>query len=208
MNDGKSLDRVADRFEDPKRFLATIGEIDRLNNEDPNRYASANIDEGYELFFSKQLTAWILALDPEASEALLVAGRGQHICRWKIPRKDYPMNRAGYLKWRSELKRFHAEITSGVLKTFDYPDAFRERVRSLNLKLNLKKDPECQVLEDALCLVFLEKQFASFSQKTDREKMIGILRKTWAKMSEQGRKAALGLDLDASALALVQEAIG
>ncbi len=50
-------------------------------------------------------------------------------------------------------------------------------------------------MEDALCLVFLESQFPDFRVKTSEEKMVSIIRKTWAKMSAEGQKAALNLNL-------------
>ncbi len=189
------------------RFQKAIGRIDLLNDEDPNRITNENKEQGYELYFSKQLFKWMLSLDPQPSEELLLAARSQHICRWKIPRDSYPIDRAGYLKWRSDLKRFHAETTREILTELGYDQTLLDRVESLNLKRGLKTDKDCQTLEDGLCLVFLEKQFASFSQKTDREKMVGILRKTWAKMSEKGRQAALGLDLGEEELSLVKEAL-
>jgi hypothetical protein len=43
------------------------------------------------------------------------------------------------------------------------------------------------------CLVFLEHYFADFASKHERDKLIDIVRKTWAKMSPAGRAAALEL---------------
>lgn len=200
---GEQLDRVADAA----LFLKTIGEIDLLNDDDPTRKGFMGHNLGYELWFSIQLTRWVLTLEPAASEALMLAARGQHICRWMIPREDYTRDRPGYLKWRADLKKFHAHKMVSVLQMMGYDEAMQERVRSLNLKNGLKSDPECQALEDALCLVFLEKQFAEFSVKTDEEKMIGILQKSWAKMSEAGRQAALGLKLSEPCRGLVEKAL-
>ncbi len=197
------LGRVADR----ERFLAAIGAIDLLNDDDPTRTTLEGQPVGYELFFSVNLFRQVIELAPDASEALMLAARGQHICRWMIPREDYPMDRAGYLKWRADLKQFHARRTADVLEANGYDAAVVERVRDLNLKKSIKSDPECQTLEDALCLVFLEKQFAQFSEKTDEDKMVGILRKTWGKMSEAGQAAALSLPLAGEPLRLVQKAL-
>ncbi|EDY81689.1 hypothetical protein VDG1235_1307 [Verrucomicrobiia bacterium DG1235] len=197
------LGRVADR----KQFLATIGEIDLLNDNDPKRIAMEGRDVGYEVFFSVQLTRWVLKLDSEASEALMLAARGQHICRWMIPREDYTRDRPGYLKWRADLKKFHAHKMASILEMMAYPTEVISKVAELNLKKGLKTDPDCQTLEDALCLVFLEKQFSEFSAKTDQEKMIGILQKSWAKMSEAGRQAALGLKMGKAQKKLVEKAL-
>lgn len=205
--DQKLIDAQVDRLVDAGRFQATLAAIDSLNNEDPNRAELGGQDVGYELYFGVQLFARVLDLAADASEALMLAARSQHICRWTSPRSDYPMDRAGYLKWRAELKVFHARKAAEVLEEKGYDAETIERVKSLNLKKNLRSDVECQVLEDALCVVFLEKQFAKFSEKTDEEKMISILQKTWGKMSEAGRSLALTLHLGDEQKRLVEKAL-
>lgn len=197
----------ADRVEDRARFLNTISEIDVLNDNDPTRVGFDGRDVGYEAFFSSQLFRRTISLKKDASEPLMLAARGQHICRWMIPREDYDRDRAGYLKWRSDLKKFHAQKMAGVLEQFGYDPVTINRVEELNLKKNLSSDPECQTLEDALCLVFLEKQFAQFSERTDEAKMVNILRKTWAKMSEAGQAAALELTMEEPQKRLVEQAL-
>ena len=77
----------------------------------------------------------------------------------------------------------------------------------MNLKENFPDDPDSRVLEDALCLVFLEFEFAPFAAKHPDDKVIDILRKTWPKMSPQGQAAALELKLPASPRALVEKAL-
>tara|TARA_B110000037_G_C16995109_1_gene454754 strand:+ start:407 stop:1024 length:618 start_codon:yes stop_codon:yes gene_type:complete len=203
MNDAKNLEYVGELVNEPILFRAAIAAIDGENSQDPKRIG----EEGYELYFSKVLFDWVLKLEKTPSEALLLATRSQHICRWHSPRLDYPEGRVGYLKWRSDLKTFHAEKSGEVLKIAGYGEDILDRVRDLNLKRNLKSDPECQVLEDALCLVFLEKQFAKFREKTDEAKMVDILRKSWAKMSEVGRAAALELPMGEDELRLVKAAL-
>lgn len=205
--DKELLEGQLGRVSDSARFLKAIREIDLLNDDDPTRYAMEGRNVGYELFFSIQLTRWALQLAPEASEALMLAARSQHICRWMIPREDYPRDRPGYLKWRADLKKFHAQKTSEVLRIMGYDEELIARVAGLNLKKGIKSDPECQVIEDALCLVFLEKQFAQFREKTDEEKMVNILRKTWGKMSEAGHQAALSLPLGEVEKGLVGKAL-
>ena len=87
------------------------------------------------------------------------------------------------------------------------PDQKIERVRELNLKKNLGEDPECQVLEDALCLVTLQYQLGELMDKTEPDKMVDILRKSWGKMSPAAREQALALPLGPAELALVQRAL-
>src|SRR5215204_3872770 len=107
-----------------------------------------------------------------------------------IPRSSYPMTRAGYLQWRERLKKFHAEKAAEILQEVGYPAEVIARVQQLNLKKDLAHDPEVQLLEDALCLVFLERQLSELASKTSDEKMINALQKAWKKMSPTARTAA------------------
>lgn|GEM_PF-290088 len=194
-SDKALVNRVASRLPEGERFLKAIESIDRHNERDPKRVSNDGVDMGYEFHFSCLLFVKVLSLREDASEALLIAARSQHICRWESPRSDYPEGRAGYLKWRADLKRFHADKTESILAELGYPPEFIETVRAINLKKDLKSNPDSQTMEDALCLVFLESQFPDFRVKTSEEKMVSIIRKTWAKMSAEGQKAALNLNL-------------
>jgi len=135
-----------------------------------------------------------MTLAPNASEDLRLASRCQHLCRWMIPRDRYEMMRAGYHQWRNELKRFHAEKSAEVLGSVGYPEETVTRVRDLNLKKNFPGDPDSRVLEDALCLVFLQFQFADLARKTDDKKVINALQKSWKKMTPAAHEHALRLD--------------
>jgi hypothetical protein len=171
-----------------------IARFDEENGHDPNMETENERPCPRELFFARRLSEWVLRLQPDASDALRLASRCQHICRWMIPREGYPMTRAGYLKWRQDLKHFHAKKSGEILQELGYSPELIARVQSLNLKENLK-DPETQTLEDALCLVFLEHQLGPLMEKADGEKVVNALRKSWGKMSERGRAAALKLSL-------------
>jgi hypothetical protein len=160
-----------------------------------------------ELVYAERLTGWVLKLAPNASEALRLAARCQHLRRWMVPRSQYPMTRAGYLEWRSTLKQFHASQASAVLREVGYPESIVTRVRDLNLKRNLAGDPEMQVLEDALCLVFLQWQFGELARKTDEAKTVNALRKSWSKMSPAARAEALKLNYDALERPLIARAL-
>ena len=117
------------------------------------------------------------------------------------------MDRGGYLRWRETLKRFHADTVVGFMQTAGYSITEQERVRSIILKKNLRNDPEVQTLEDALCLVFLEHQFMELLEKTPRDKMIDIVRKTWTKMGALGQKEALRLTMPPAQHQLLREAL-
>jgi len=173
-----------------EKFTAAITRFDAENSRDPN------LENGRprELLFAERLTDWVLKLCPNASEPLQLAAHCQHICRWESPRENYPPTRAGYLKWRADLKKFHAEKSGAILREVGCDGETIRRVQDLNLKKNFPADAECRVLEDALCLVFLEFQFAALAAKSDDEKMINALRKSWEKMTEAARAEALKLN--------------
>ena len=170
----------------PDRFIAAIERFDALNAQDPH---------GRELAYAQRMTRWLDKLAPGAPEPLRLAARSQHLMRWQIPRSSFPMDRPGYLKWRTTLYDFHADRAAEVLRDVGYDDETIARVRSLIRKQNLKVDPEMQLLEDVICLVFLENYFAEFARDHDEQKLIRILQKTWKKMSPRGHEAALGLEL-------------
>ena len=184
-------------------FASATRRFDEENARDPNQENG----RPRELLYAERLTDWVLKLAPNASEALRLAARCQHICRWQSPREHYPMTRPGYLKWRADLKKFHAEKSGGILREVGYDEAKVCRVQDLNLKKNFPADAECRVLEDALCLVFLEFQFAALAAKSDDEKMINALRKSWAKMTEAARTEALKLNFGAHEKELVERAL-
>lgn len=192
---------------DPARFREAIRQFDDLNRMDPNRDAMDVPPRPRELVNAERLSRWVLTLEPAASEELRLASRCQHLCRWMIPRDRYPMTRAGYHQWRNELKRFHAEKSSAVLLGVGYPEEVTARVRDLNLKKSFPGDPDSRVLEDALCLVFLQFQLADLAAKTDEEKVINALRKSWAKMTERARELALTLDYSPRERLLLERAL-
>lgn len=164
-------------------------------------------DQPRAVVYSQRMTAWLERLAPDASEALLLAVRGQHIRRWEIPRDQYPAGRVGYRTWRSDLGDFHAEAVSEILRDVGYDDATIARVGAMIRKENIKGDPETQLLEDVACLVFLEHEFADFAARHETEKVLRIIRRTWAKMSPAGRDAAAGLSLPPQASDLIARAL-
>lgn len=172
--------------ESDTRLRAALARIDAGNAEDP---------EGRELLYGERMSAWLERLEPEPSEALRIAVRAQHLGRWRIPRRDYPEGRTGYLTWRNDLAKLHADLAGAIVRDAGYDEETVERVGRIVRKRGLRTDPEAQTLEDVACLVFLEHYFADFARQHDDAKVVAILRKTWGKMSERGRQAALGIEL-------------
>lgn len=196
-----------DAIGDPGRFQAALDRFDRENAQDPNREVADGVARPRELLYAQRLSEWVLKLAPQASEALRLASRCQHLCRWAIPRDRYPADRAGYLRWREELKRFHAEEAGAILQEIGYPPEMVSRVQRLNRKADFPADPESRVLEDALCLVFLEHQLADLASRTAEDKVIRAIAKSWQKMTAAGRAQALGLSYGPKEKALLEKAL-
>jgi hypothetical protein len=189
------------------RFREAVRRFDEENARDPNQESVAGQPIPREQLSAQRLSAWVLKLCPEASEELRLASRCQHLCRWMIPRQQYEMTRAGYLRWRNDLKKFHADKSGQILRAVGYPEDVIARVGALNLKANFPQDPQSRVLEDALCLVFLEHQYAELASRTSEEKMINALQKSWKKMTPAAQNWARQLSFAPREKALLDRAL-
>jgi len=181
--------------------------FDEYNKRSPEHIVWDNVSYPIEYFYAVKLHDWVTKLDPQADESLLLASRCQHIGRWEIARKSYPDGRVGYLKWRSDLSRYHAGIAAEILSEVGYDEETINRVKQIVLKQRLKSDTDVQTMENALCLVFLQYQYDDLIAKITEEKMIDILRKTWGKMSDPGREAALSLQYSEHGRDLILKAL-
>jgi len=190
-----------------ERFARAIARFDAANAEDPRRERTEAGDEAKELVYARRMTDWLARLEPEASEALRLAARAQHLCRWRIPRAGYPDGRQGYLRWRRDCADLHASLAGDILRDEGYDAPTIERVGALLRKRGLPTDPEALALEDTACLVFLEHELATFAPKHDQAKLVRILERTWRKMSPRGQRVALALDLPPPARTLLEEAL-
>ena len=193
--------KVSQHFED------AVARFDAANALDPNRDSTDGIPQSKELVYARRMTASLACFAPDASEEVQLAARSQHIRRWTIPRSTYPDGRDGYRAWRTDLARFHADTAGVILYEVGYNASVVERVQSLLRKERLKADPEVQLLEDVICLVFLQYYLVAFADQHAESKVLDILRKTWRKMSARGRLAALELDLPDDLRALITQAI-
>jgi hypothetical protein len=192
---------------DAERFNSAIRRFDAANAEDPQREVIDGVSYPKELLYAQRMTTWLDRFAPDASEALRLATRCQHIRRWVIPRSHYPMDRRGYLQWRTALAKFHADTAAAILREVGYEEAMIGRVQSLLRKEGLKRDREVQCLEDVICLVFLESYCADFARQHDAAKMLPIIGKTWEKMSPHGREVARTLDLPQEVHRLIEAAL-
>jgi hypothetical protein len=192
---------------DSRRFENALRRFDEENARDPNTETADGVVQPRELLYARRLSDWVVRLYPDASEPLRLAARCQHLCRWEIPRSSYPMTRIGYLQWRANLKKFHAQKAGDILRELGYPEAVVRCVQDLNLKKHFPDDPETRVLEDALCLVFLEYQLADLAVKTAEDKTVNALQKSWQKMTPAGRAEALKLNYGPREKVLLERAL-
>jgi hypothetical protein len=190
-----------------ERLRRAIAAIDAANAGDPHTIVARGRRRPKEQAHAELVSEWIEKLAPGASEALQIAGRAHHLQRWAIPRADYPEGREGYLRWRRALHDHHADQTAAILAECGYDAVLIRRVSDLLHKRGLARgDPEAQVLEDALCLVFLETQYREIAERLPPEKLLDVTAKTLRKMSERAKALALELPLDARDVALIQRA--
>lgn len=161
--------------------------IDAANARDPN------LEDGQpaNLLYGQRMTEEQQRLFPEASEELRIACRGQHVERWLLPRGDYPMDRAGYLQWRQEQGRRHADRIAGIMADAGYDEALIDSARKMLTKQGLKRDPQVQALEDVICFTFIRWYLGDFAAEQPDDKLPRIIEKTARKMSAEGRARAL-----------------
>jgi hypothetical protein len=168
-------------------LLAVLAAIDAANAADPN---SEPDGRPAALVYGERMSEELALRSPDASEHLRIAARGQHVERWKISRADYPDGRAGYLAWRADAARAHAERISGLMAEAGYGPDDRDRVARLLRKEGIKRNPEMQALEDVICFVFLRWYFADFATTQTEEDIERIVARTARKMSPEARAVA------------------
>ena len=168
--------------------------IDSANSEDPNIEHAEGKDWPKELLYSVRMSAMLSRFRPAADPVMKLAIRGQHIQRWQSPRNAYPMDRAGYHRWRSDLYRFHAEKIAAILAQVGFDAQDVERAKNAVAKVGIKSNPDTQLLEDVVGLVFIEHYMLDFAAKHpdySEQKWLEIIRKTWHKMSQDAHDFVL-----------------
>ena len=194
-------------------FSRAIALVDQANGEDPHQDTD---DAGHalpkELLYGQRMSDMLARFAPAADPAMQVAVRAQHIRRWTVPRDRYPMDKVGYHQWRTGLYRFHGDLAAQLAREAGAPEAEAARIQAAVSKRDLKTNADTQLVEDVASLVFIESYMAHFaSQKADysEEKWLGIIAKTWRKMSAAAQDFALkgGIRLPAPLVPLIQKAI-
>ncbi|MFY9723760.1 MAG: DUF4202 domain-containing protein [Chloroflexi bacterium] len=175
-------------------YLSAIAAFDQANGEDPNKDTHDGKEYPKELLYANRMGEMQERYIPEASDAVKLAVRAQHIQRWKIARSEFPMDRQGYLQWRTKLYKFHAETAARLMQEAGYDNEMTERVMNIVSKKGLKVNAETQLMEDVADLVFIEHYMMDFATKHpeyEEDKWIQIIRKTWQKMSPRAHEFAL-----------------
>ena len=191
----------------PERLERVLAAIDEANATDPHTIVVGGVDRPKEQAHAEMMTRWVRELAPDCSDEQLIAARAHHLRRWAIPRDAYPRDRGGYLRWRTALRRQHAEDVAAIMGDAGYGDEAIARVQAIVRKQGLGRDPDVQVHEDALCLVFLETQLDELADQLDEDKMVDVLRKSAAKMSPAGLEAALAVAYSERGAALLRRAL-
>ena len=176
------------------RYQATLAAFDQANTQDPNQEISEGTEYPKELLYAQRMSEMQERYAPSASEAVKLAVRAQHIQRWKIPRSNYPMDRIGYLQWRTTLYKFHAETAGQIMQQAGYDEATISSVKAIVSKKGIKINPDTQLMEDVANLVFIEHYmigFAAQHPEYDEAKWSEIIRKIWKKMSPSAHQFAL-----------------
>lgn len=179
--------------------------IDAAHAQDPERTADG---DAAELVYADRIEAEVRRLVAQPGPDLLLAARCQHLERWAIPRNAFPIDKPGYLAWRKAVHARQGERAEALLLKAGYDPASAARVRRWVAKLD-PRSAEGQALEDAACLVFLSHEIAGFATEHPdytAEKFVDIIRKTWRKMSANGRSLALAIPFADPLASLVKQA--
>ena len=188
-------------------LTAAFAAIDAANAADPNI-----IEWREERWPRAQLqgvlaTEWTELLDPRASDEVLLAARAHHVRRWTIARASYPEGRVGYLRWRRALKEVHADVVAEILPSAGVSAETIARVQSLVRKEGLGHDPETQLVEDAICLTFLETQFEELAARLDHDRLVTAVQKTVEKMSDAAVALVAQTHISPTARAALDDAL-
>lgn len=188
------------------KYDCAIAAFDDYHRRDPNVVIADGISYPSELLYVERLTKRLNAFAPMANETVRLAARCQHIGRWEISRDKYPMDKKGYLQWRNEEKVHHCNIAEKILSECGYGADTIEQVKVLLMKKGLHGNEDTQLLEDVVCMVFLEFYLEPFAAKHPEDKVVDILRKTFRKMSASCKGSVDSLNITSKNRSLIARA--
>jgi len=190
-----------------KQLETAYTAFDIYNSSDPNKEESEGVFYPKEVLYAIRMTEKLKEYAPDSDEYVQLAVRCQHIGRWEIPRSSYPMDRKGYLQWRSTLALHHAKTAEQILTECGYTDDTIEKVKFLLQKRQLRQNSDTQLLEDIICLVFIQYYLEPFAAMHADEKVIDILRKTLKKISAHAIEEAVKIPVSDKVKTLIQKAV-
>jgi hypothetical protein len=182
--------------------------FDAYNSNDPHLENLKGEDHPKELLYARRMTERLNKYKSDVAEYIQLAARCQHIGRWEIPRATYAMDKKGYLQWRNTLKVHHTKIAEQILSSSGYDAPTIEKVKSLLLKKELQTNADTQLLEDVICLVFIEHYLEDFANQHEEEKVEDILKKTLRKMTPRAIEEAAKIQISERIRALIIKAAG
>ena len=180
--------------------------FDEYNMDDPETEIFGGKPLPKNLLYGKRMTEWLEKYEPSASEAIQLAARCQHIGRWEIIRKSYSMDKKGYMQWRHAEKIHQCKIADGILRSCGYDEITIEKVKFLLMKKELQFNADTKLLEDVICLVFIQYYLQEFSTKHDDAKVVDILQKTMRKMTPRAIQEVDKMHLDVTVKKLIIKA--
>ena len=189
-----------------EKFKCAVTAFEAYHRKDPNIVVLNGKMYPSELLYTERVADRLSRFHPQADEVVQLAARCQHIGRWEIPREQYPMDKKGYLQWRNAEKVHHCTIAENILLECGYDRGMIEGVKTLLMKKELHSNADTQLLEDVVCMVFLEYYLEEFATKHSMEKVVDILRKTLRKMSAEGKKGVDALQLTSINRSLIEQA--
>jgi hypothetical protein len=173
--------------DDDPRWAAAVGAFAEHHAADPRRITRDGATTTVSLDYHARVSRWVRRLDGAAPHAARLAALAQHVRRFEMPRSDYPEGPQGYKRWRVAAGLRHAAIASQIVADVGYPAALAKSVGDAILKKGLGRDEASALLEDAVCLRFVEDELATFAAGRDAVQLRSIVAKTVEKMSDRGR---------------------
>lgn len=175
------------------RWRAAVVAFGRHHAEDPRPCVRDGVTTTVSLDYHARVSAWVRRLDPTAPTPARLGALAQHVRRFEMPRDAYPPGAQGYKRWRAAANLKHAALAKLELERVGYDAETIAHTCDVLLKKRLAHDPAAALLEDAVCLRFVQDELVAFAQGRDPDAVRTIVAKTWVKMSAAGHRAALGL---------------
>ena len=188
-------------------FAAAVAAIDAANSADPGVVDVRGAGPRPLAQVHGELAAeWVGVLAPDASvdvELVSLAARAHHLRRWELPRSQYAAGRSGYLQWKRDQRKRHADDVGALLAEVGYGADEIAAVQAMVLR----QGEGGQLVEDAACLVFIETQLAAVATQLDHDHLLDVIRKTAKKMSPAALAAVGQMPLGEVEQSLLQEAL-